>query len=127
MRESAMTDPAATRRYLRAALRDRPHEVFAWLYLDNQHRVLAMEELFRGTMYGASIYPRKVVKAALRHNCAAVIFAHNYPSGVAEPGQADRSLTQRLAQALGLVDIRVLHHIVIGDGDSFSFAERGLL
>lgn len=126
-RESALTDPAATRRYLRTLLRDRPHEVFVCLYLDNRHRVLATEELFRGTIDGASVYPREVVKAALRHNCAAVIFAHNHPSGVAEPSQADRSLTRRLIQALGLVDIRVLDHVVIGEGDPVSFAERGWL
>jgi DNA repair protein RadC len=124
---SPLTDPAATRRYLQAALRDRPHEVFACLYLDNRHRVLAFEELFRGTIDGASVYPREVVKAALKHNCAAIIFAHNHPSGVAEPSQADRSLTDRLQRALELVDIRVLDHIVVGEGAPVSFAERGWL
>ncbi len=124
---SPLTDPAATRRYLQAALRDRPHEVFACLYLDNRHRVLAFEELFRGTIDGPSVYPREVVKAALKHNCAAIIFAHNHPSGVAEPSQADRSLTDRLQRALELVDIRVLDHIVVGEGAPVSFAERGWL
>jgi len=126
-RESALTDPAATRRYLRATLRDLPHEVFACLFLDNRHRVLAIEELFRGTIDGASVYPREVVKAALRHNCAAVILAHNHPSGIAEPSQADRSLTRRLTEALNLVDIRVLDHVVVGEGEPVSFAERGWL
>jgi len=123
----ALTDPAATRRYLSARLRDRAHEVFACLFLDNRHRVIAFEELFRGTLDGASVYPREVVKAALKHNAAALILAHNHPSGVAEPSQADRRITQRLRDALALVDIRVLDHLVIGDGPATSFAERGLL
>jgi len=127
LRGEALTSPAATRRYLRACLRDRPHEVFACLYLDNRHRVLAFEELFRGTIDGASVYPREVVKAALRHNAAAVILAHNHPSGVAEPSRADTRLTERLRDALGLVDVRVLDHVIVGDGEPLSFAERGLL
>lgn len=126
-RGDALTDPAATQRYLIARLRDLAHEVFACLFLDNRHRVIAYEELFRGTLDGASVHPREVVKRALAHNAAAVIFAHNHPSGVAEPSSADRSLTRRLREALGLVDIRVLDHFVVGDGHGVSFAERGYL
>ncbi len=124
-RGKPLTDPAATRKYLLAKLRDMPHEVFACLYLDNRHRVIAFEELFRGTIDGASVHPREVVRAALKHNAAALIFAHNHPSGVAEPSDADRRLTRRLADALALVDIRVLDHFVVGDGEVASFAERG--
>jgi DNA repair protein RadC len=126
-REDVLSNPDATRRYLQARLRDLPHEVFACLYLDNQHRVMDFEELFRGTLDGASVYPREVVKAALRRNAAALIFAHNHPSGIAEPSTADRSLTQRLREALSLVDIRVLDHLVVGDGETVSLAERGWL
>ena len=126
-RGEVLSSPAATRRYLTIELRDRPHEVFACLYLDNRHRVIAFEELFRGTIDGASVHPREVVKQALDRNAAAVIFAHNHPSGVAEPSHADQRLTRRLTEALGLVDIRVLDHLVIGDGEVVSFAERGLL
>ncbi|HEU5398842.1 MAG TPA: DNA repair protein RadC [Gammaproteobacteria bacterium] len=124
-RGKPLTDPAATRRYLTAAFRDMPYEIFAVLYLDNRHRVLAFEELFRGTIDGASVHPREVVRQALKHNGAAVIFAHNHPSGVAEPSDADRRLTTRLKDALALVDIRVLDHFVVGDGEVVSFAERG--
>lgn len=127
LRGEALTSPAATHRYLAAQLRDREHEIFACLYLDNRHRVIAFEELFRGTIDGASVYPREVVKAALQHNAAAVILSHNHPSGVAEPSRADERLTGRLREALGLVDIRVLDHVIIGDGPPVSFAERGLL
>jgi len=102
------------------------HEVFAVLWLDNRHRVLSFEELFRGTIDGASVHPREVVKAALSHNAAACILAHNHSSGVSEPSQADVSLTSRLREALSLVDLRVLDHIVVGE-DCTSFAERGLL
>ena len=126
-RGKPLTDPAATRKYLQAKLRDMPHEVFACLYLDNRHRVIRFEELFRGTIDGASVHPREVVRAALSHNGAAVIFAHNHPSGVAEPSDADRRLTVRLKDALALVDIRVLDHFVVGDGEVASFAERGWL
>jgi DNA repair protein RadC len=127
-RVDALTSPDLTRRYLTAHLRAYPHEVFACLLLDNQHRVLKLEELFRGTIDGASVYPREVVKLALAHNAAAIIFAHNHPSGVAEPSEADRLITQRLKQALGLVDIRVLDHFIIGDGiHAYSFAEHGLI
>lgn len=124
-RGDVLSSPDATRRYLQLQLRHQPHEIFACLHLDNQHRVLAFEELFRGTIDGASVYPREIVKSALRHNAAALIFAHNHPSGVAEPSHADRSLTHRLREALSLVDIRVLDHLVVGDGEVVSLAERG--
>ena len=126
-RAAPRTDPAGTRRYLIAQLRDRSHEVFCCLYLDNRHRVIAFEELFQGTLDGASVHPREVLRKVLAHNAAAVIFAHNHPSGVAEPSDADRRLTQRLKDALALVDVRVLDHFVVGDGEAASFAERGLL
>lgn len=126
-RGEPLTDPAMTRRWLVTRLSDRPHEVFCALYLDNRHRVLAFEELFRGTIDGASVHPREVAKQALTHNAAAVIFAHNHPSGVAEPSDADRRLTQRLKEALSLLDIRTLDHFVIGGVEATSFAERGLL
>ena len=126
-RGNALTNPEATRRFLQAQLRGYPHEVFACLFLDNRHRVIEYEALFRGTIDGASVHPREVVKAALGHNAAAVILAHNHPSGISEPSQADLHLTRRLREALGLVDIRVLDHLVIGDGEPVSFAERGLL
>ncbi|MGD2117098.1 MAG: DNA repair protein RadC [Chromatiales bacterium] len=122
-----LSDPQATQRYLSARLRDYGHEVFACLYLDNKHRVIAFEELFRGTIDGASVYPREVVKQALGHQAAAIILTHNHPSGVAEPSQADRQITAKLVSALQLVDIRVLDHIVVGDGQCCSFAERGLI
>ncbi len=127
-RSNALTSPELTRQYLAAQMRAHPHEVFACLLLDNQHRVIEFRELFRGTIDGASVYPREVVKTALAYNAAAVIFAHNHPSGIAEPSEADRLITQRLKQALNLVDIRVLDHFIVGDGDhAYSFAENGLL
>lgn len=126
-RSDALTSPQLTRDYLRACLRDEQREVFSCLFLDSQHRVIIFEPLFFGTLDAASVYPREVVKRALRHNAAALIFAHNHPSGVAEPSQADQRITQRLKDALALVDIRVLDHIVIGDVDVMSFAERGLI
>ena len=123
----ALANPRATREFLRARLRDRDHEVFCCLFLDNRHRVICFEEVFRGTLDGASVHPRDVVKLALARNAAAVILAHNHPSGVAEPSQADELITARLRDALGLVYIRVLDHIVVGDAACVSFAERGLL
>lgn len=126
-RGDPLTSPQATRHYLSARLRDHSHEVFACLFLDNRHRVIVFEELFFGTIDGASVHPRVVVQRALRHNAAAVILAHNHPSGVAEPSGADRAITQRLKEALALVDIRVLDHFVIGDGNPWSFAENGLI
>jgi DNA repair protein RadC len=124
---SALSNPRATREFLRMRLRDLPHEVFCCLYLDNRNRVLGFEELFRGTIDGASVHPREVVKEALTRNAAAVILAHNHPSGIAEPSQADELITRRLKEALALVDIRLLDHFVVGDGACESFAERGLL
>ena len=126
-RGDALANPDTTRRFLQARLRGYPHEVFACLFLDNRHRVICFEEVFRGTLDGASVHPREVVKLALSRNAAAVILAHNHPSGVAEPSQADELITGRLRDALALVDIRVLDHIVVGDGAEVSFAERGLL
>ncbi len=126
-RGDALTSPGAVRQYLKSRLLALPHEVFACLFLDNQHRVIAFEELFRGTLDSASVYPREVMKRALAHNAAALILTHNHPSGVAEPSQADLHLTRRLREALGLVDIRVLDHLVIGDGEPVSLAERGLI
>lgn len=125
-RGDSLTSPQETRQYLISQLRDYSHEVFAVLFLDQRHRVIKFEEMFRGTIDGASVYPREVVKKALQLNAAAVIFAHNHPSGVAEPSQSDERITQRLKEALGLVDIRVLDHFVVGD-EVVSFAERGLL
>ncbi|MES9946582.1 RadC family protein [Candidatus Thiodiazotropha sp. CDECU1] len=122
-----LSSPQQTQDYLRAKLRHYAYEVFSCLFLDNRHRVIRYEELFRGTIDGASIHPREVVKRALEHNAAALIFAHNHPSGVAEPSRADRQITQRLKDALALVDIRVLDHIVIGEGDAVSLAQRGMI
>lgn len=126
-RGDAISDPGMTRRYLKGKLRGYTREVFACMYLDNQHRLIRYEELFFGTIDGASVHPREVVKRVLKHNAAAVIFAHNHPSGVAEPSQADRRITDRLKSALLLVDVRVLDHMIVGDGEVLSFAERGLL
>jgi DNA repair protein RadC len=123
----ALTAPAAVRDYLRLALGSRTHEVFVCVHLDAQHRVIGAEELFRGTLTQTSVYPREVVKAALAANAAAVIFAHNHPSGVAQPSQADELLTRQLREALALVDIRVLDHFIIAGNHALSFAERGLL
>ena len=127
VRGDALTSPQDTRDFLMARLRGYPHEVFACLFLDNRHRMLSFEELFSGTIDGASVHPREIVKRALSHNAAAVILAHNHPSGVAEPSRADEMLTRRLKDALALIDVRTLDHIVIGDGEAVSFAERGLL
>ncbi|WP_323891951.1 RadC family protein [Aeromonas caviae] len=126
-RGEALTSPGLTRDFLQAQLRDRGREVFALLLLDNQHRVIRFVELFYGTLDSASVWPREIVQIALKHNAAAVILAHNHPSGVAEPSRADRQITDRILAALALVDIRVLDHLVIGDGITVSFAERGWL
>lgn len=126
-RGNPLLSPAHTADFLRARLRDYPYEVFAVLFLDNRHRVIAFEELFRGTIDGASVHPREVVRRALQHNAAAVILSHNHPSGVAEPSTADQRITERLRDALSLVDIRVLDHLIVGDGDCCSLAERGLI
>lgn len=124
----AFTSPGAVRQWLRLQLAGRPHEVFLALWLDSQNRLITAEELFRGTLAQTSVYPREVVKAALRHNAAAVILAHNHPSGTAEPSQSDELLTRSLKAALALVDVKVLDHFVVaGSAPPLSFAERGLL
>ena len=125
-RES-LTSPAAVRDLLRLKLAGLPHEVFICIQLDAQHRVIAIEELFRGTLTQTSVYPREVVKASLKANAAAVIFAHNHPSGVAQPSQADEMLTRNLKEALSLVDVKVLDHFIVAGTQAISFAERGLL
>lgn len=127
VRSSTLSNPRATREYLAVRFGGIEHEIFACLYLDNRNRVTACQELFRGTIDGASVYPREVVKEALAHNAAAVILVHNHPSGVAEPSQADELITRRIKQALALVDIRVLDHLIVADATVESFAERGLL
>ncbi|MAD63853.1 DNA repair protein RadC [Haliea sp.] len=127
LRPDTLSSPDAVRRYLQVKLANRDHEVFSVVFLDSQHQVLHYEEMFRGTIDGAAVYPREVVKRCLQINAAAVIFSHPHPSGVPEPSTADIRITQRLTEALRLVDIRVLDHIVIGGTDSVSFAERGLL
>jgi DNA repair protein RadC len=119
--------PADTEAFLQARMRHLGHELFCCLFLDNRHRVLRFDELFRGTIDGTSVYPREVVKEALAVNAAAVILAHNHPSGVAEPSQADERITRRLKSALELVDIRLLDHLIIGDGRATSLASRGIL
>ncbi len=123
----SLTSSTAVKDYLRSMLRHRQSEVFVGLFLDSQHQLIACDELFQGTIDGASVYPREVVKHALRHNAAAIIFAHNHPSGIAEPSDADRAITHRLKEALNLVDIRTLDHLIVGDNSVVSFAERGLL
>jgi DNA repair protein RadC len=124
---SALTAPDCTRKFLLAQLRDRPYEVFCGLFLDNRHRLIAFEEIFRGTIDGASVHPREIVRLTLLHGAASVIVAHNHPSGVAEPSQADEGVTRRLRQALALIDARLLDHLIVGDGRCFSFSEHGLL
>lgn len=124
---NALTSPAVVKDFLRLKLGDRPHEVFAVVFLDSQHRVLAIEELFRGTLSQTSVYPREVVKEALARNAAAVVLVHNHPSGSAEPSRADEFLTNTLRQALALVDVRVLDHLVVTRTSVLSFAERGLM
>ena len=122
-----LNSPATVRDYLRIHFAGREHESFVAIFLDAQHQVIVVDELFRGTLSQTSVYPREVVKASLHHNAAAVIFAHNHPSGVAEPSKSDELLTQALKQALSLVDVRVLDHIIVAGGSVLSFAERGLL
>ena len=126
-RQDVMSSPETTRNFLSARLRGLRHEVFAILFLDNQHRLIAFEELFRGTLDACSVHPRQVVERALHLNAAAVILSHNHPSGVAEPSGADRHITDRLREALGLIEVRVLDHLVVGEGRPVSFAERGWL
>src|SRR5579862_9201317 len=123
----ALPSPEATRAFLFTQLRNKPYEVFCYLYLDSRHRLIVFEELFRGTIDRAGVHPREVLRQTLAHNAAALILAHNHPSGVLEPSQADELITRRLKEALALLDVRVLDHIIIGDGESFSFSEHGLL
>lgn len=124
---TAIKSPKETEDFLKARLSGLEHESFCVIYLDNRHRVIDFQELFRGTIDGTSVYPREVVKESLKNNAAAIILAHNHPSGVAEPSQADERITKRLKAALELVDIRVLDHIIIGAGQSVSLASRGLI
>jgi DNA repair protein RadC len=128
MKSTAMlADPAASARYLKSRLCGYPYEVFACLFLDNRHRVVAFEELFRGSLGGANVHPREVVRRCLAHNAAAVILAHNHPSGTNEPSQDDRTITLKLRDALALIDVKVLDHIIVGDGEPISLAVRGWL
>ena len=122
----ALCSPQQTKDFLKLQLDNYPHEVFACLFLDNRNRVISFDHLFNGTIDGASVYPREVVRACVKHNAAAVIFTHNHPSGVAEPSNADEQITKRLKEALSLIDVRVLDHMIVGDA-VVSFAERGLL
>jgi len=124
---AVLTSPGAVRDYLRLALGGKPHEVFVCIWLDAQHRVIKFDEPFRGTLTQTSVYPREIVKAALKANAAAVIFAHNHPSGAAQPSQADELLTRNLKEALALVDVKVLDHFIVAGNHALSFAERGLL
>ena len=126
-RPEPLDSPQKVREYLCLSLANKGHELFVVLFLDAQHRLIAGEEMFRGTLTQTSVYPREIVKHALHHNCAAVILAHNHPSGVAEPSRADESLTRALQNALALIDVRVLDHIVVAGTRSVSFAERGIL
>ncbi len=126
-RQDVLTSPDETRRYLQLRLHHYPYEVFSCIFLDNRHRIISYEELFKGTIDGANVHPREVVRRAIHHNAAALILAHNHPSGVAEPSRADEAITQRLKQALDLVDVRVLDHIIVGGTQTISLAERGLM
>jgi len=126
-RDTLLNSPSTVRDYLRLRLGHLPHEVFLALFLDAQNRLIAAEELFRGTLTQTSVYPREVVKRALAFNAAAVVFAHNHPSGVSEPSRADEMLTRTLKDALQLVDVRVLDHLIVGHSGTMSFAERGLV
>tara|TARA_R110002073_G_scaffold147222_5_gene299972 strand:- start:777 stop:1355 length:579 start_codon:yes stop_codon:yes gene_type:complete len=126
-RGDALNSPGKVRDYLKLLLNAHEHEVFVVIFLDAQNRVIATEEMFRGTLTQTSVYPREVVKAVLRHNAAAVILAHNHPSGVPEPSQSDRLLTDTLKQALSLVEVRVLDHFIVAGSETLSFAERGLV
>lgn len=126
-RSNPLESPEVTELYLKNALRDQSNEVFACLFLDTRHRVIAFEELFHGTIDGATVYPRVVAEKALRHGAAALIAAHNHPSGISEPSLADQAITRRLKDALALLDIRLLDHFVIGEGVPVSMAARGLV
>lgn len=125
--KNVLHSPSDTRHYLKSQLRHHQHEVFACLHLNNQHHVIEFEILSEGTIDNASVHPREVVKSVIKHNAAAIIFAHNHPSGIAEPSDADIAITKRLRKALNLIDVRVLDHFIIGDNEITSFAERGLI
>jgi len=127
LKKDVLSSPNDTKNFLLAQLRAYPYEVFACLFLDNRHQIISFDKMFNGTIDGASVYPREVVKQALSRNAAAVIFAHNHPSGVAEPSLSDKKITRRLQEALNLVDIRVLDHFIIGENSAVSFAEHGLI
>lgn len=124
-RDCALESPQAVRDFLTSQVRHEPHEVFGCLFMDTKHRMLAFEVLFRGSIDSASVYPRQVVKRALAHNAAAVIFCHNHPSGISLPSEADRTLTQRLTKALDLIEVRVLDHFIVGEGQPLSMVEHG--
>lgn len=124
---SVLSSPNSVREYLEIAYADYEHEVFSVVFLDSQHKVLAFEDVFRGTLDGAAIYPREIVKLCINHNAGAVILHHPHPSGVCEPSAADRRITERLQSALALIDVRVLDHFITGNGESYSFAESGLI
>ncbi|MFI8373708.1 DNA repair protein RadC [Pseudomonas helleri] len=124
-RDCALESPQAVRDFLTSQVRHEPHEVFGCLFMDTKHRMLAFEVLFRGSIDSASVYPRQVVKRALVHNAAAVIFCHNHPSGISLPSEADRTLTQRLTKALDLIEVRVLDHFIVGEGQPLSMVEHG--
>jgi DNA repair protein RadC len=126
-RGEALSDPQRAGHYFSARLRGHPHEVFACLFLDTRHRVIAFEELFRGSIDGAEVHPREVVRRCLGHNAAAVIIGHNHPSGVCEASSADRAITRRLGEALALIEVRILDHFIVCDGPALSFAARGWL
>ncbi|MEW6444585.1 MAG: RadC family protein [Pseudomonadota bacterium] len=126
-RGEAFTAPSAVRAYLVSRLRDQPREVFLVLFLDTRHRLITVEEMFLGSIGEATVHPREVVRSAMRHNAAALIVAHNHPSGVSEPSMADEAITRRLRDALGLVDVRLLDHFIVGEGEPVSLAERGVL
>lgn len=125
--EFKVTQPEDARNYFRLQLAEREFEAFCVMFLDNQHGYLGTKEMFRGTIDGASVHPREVVKASMHFNAAAVIFAHNHPSGIPDPSQADKRITERLKSALALVDVRVLDHIIVGGTGTYSFAEHGML
>lgn len=124
---NAMNSPEMVRDFLRLSLANKQHEVFIGIFLDAKNHTIATEELFSGTLTQASVYPREIVKRALHHNAAAIIFAHNHPSGIAEPSHADKILTQSLKQALAMIDVKVLDHFIIGNGTTMSFAEQNLI
>jgi DNA repair protein RadC len=127
MREAVLTSSSATKEYLKLHFAGLEHEMFVVVFLDNQHQVIAIENMFRGTIDGAAVYPREVVKRSLELNAAALLLAHNRPSGVSEPSMADKNITKKLKDAAGLLDVRVLDHLVVGDDTVVSFAERGLI